>query len=254
MRLCYFLGFGVVAASLWLVGRGQAVERQSLASRAQTPEIALHYDLFVVDGALVGDASGKRHDGVILRGEIVPGRKKDALRLDGDGSLAMPDVPETFDPKSRPFTVGAFCQPAAADGVIASMGDKANGFSLFLKGGVPHLAVRSNGELAQVIADEPVVAGQWVHLAGSIDGGGTLRLMVNGWPVAESSGKLIQRRPTEPFCAGADPGSPVGDYPSPLHWRGLLQEIRVYWGALDRNENRDQWGDWADLPGCGCGK
>ena len=74
----------------------------------------------------------------------------------------------------------------------------------------------------------------------------------SSWGVAgRGEGKVIPRKPAESFCVGADPGSPVGQYASTLPWHGLVQDVRLYWGFMDRNENRDQWGYWADLPGCG---
>ena len=36
------------------------------------------------------------------------------------------------------------------------------------------------------------------------------------------------------------------------HWQGLLEDVHLYWGLIDRNNDRDQLQDWADLPGCGC--
>ena len=37
-----------------------------------------------------------------------------------------------------------------------------------------------------------------------------------------------------------------------MRWQGLIQDVRHYWSFLVRNENRDQWGEWANLPGYGC--
>ncbi len=69
-------------------------------------------------------------------------------------------------------------------------------------------------------------------------------------------GEIVEGRqkPAEPFCVGADTGSPVGEYAPAMHWQGLLEDVRLYWGFMDRNENREQLQDWADLPGCGCRK
>lgn len=60
--------------------------------------------------------------------------------------------------------------------------------------------------------------------------------------------------PAEPLSVGADPGETVAEYLAPLGWHGLLEDVRLYWGFLDRNENREALADWADLPGCGCRK
>jgi hypothetical protein len=240
----------VALGAAWLIQSSPAGDR---ASRGPKLELVLQYD-FVPDQMKVTDASGKKHDGTVQDGEIVYGRRKHAVKLDGKGTVAMAGVPDTLDPTLRAITVGAFCQPSAPDGVVAAMGDKANGFCLFLKDGVPQFAVRAQGQLCKIAAREPVVIDQWVHLAGMIDAKGQVSLVVNGWPVATAQGKLIPQKPAKPFCAGADPGSPVGVDGAPPAWRGLLQDVRLYWGVAERNANRELWQDWADLPGCGCVK
>jgi len=242
----------IALSSFWSARQIGAIERPNRTTRPERPEIAIQYDLYVVDGARVDDASGKEHDGTLSKGRVVYGRNKNAISLNGDGSIVMADVPESLNPTSRSFTVGAFCQPVAEDGVVVAMGDKTNGFSLFLKGGVPHFVVSSDGTRTEVVADEPVVMHQWIHLAGAIDSQGKLRLLVNAWQVADKPGAFLTNKPSEPFCAGADLGVPVGDYATPMYWRGLIQDVRLYWGYLDKNDHREQWGDWANLPGCGC--
>ncbi len=243
----------LVAASFLSVPYGWGSERTVRASRSVNVEIAIHYDFYLVKGVIVSDASGKNHSGTIHHGEIVYGRNKNAIKLDGDGWIAMANVPASLNLESQPFTVGAYCQPMAADGVVVTMGDKTNGFSLYLKKGVPHFVVRSGGELLRVAADQPVVMNQWIHLAGAVDNRGKLWLIVNTWPTAATPGKLIEKCPSKPFCVGADIDSPVGDYSTPMHWKGLIQNIRLYRGFLDRNEYRDQWQAWANRPDC-CGR
>ena len=163
-------------------------------------ELVLHYDFSPEQVTKVSDFSGKEHNGTCHDGQIVYGRRKNAVKLKGKGMIAMPDLPDTLDPASRSLTVGAFCQPTLPNGVVAAMGDKANGFSLYLKEGVPQFVVRANGQLSKVTATEPVVMDQWVHLAGTIDAKGKLSLIVNGWSVASIQGKLIPHKPSEPFC------------------------------------------------------
>ena len=217
-------------------------------------ELVLQYDFSSVHGTRVGDGSGKKHDGELKGGEIVEGRRNPALQLNGDGLISMAEIPDSLNPRSRALTIGALCKPATADGIVAAMGDRANGFSLYLKGGVPQFAVRASGELFKVAGDEPVPMDQWVHLIGTLDAKGVLWLIVDGWPVAHAKGKLIPQKPAEPFCVGADTGSPVGEYGNARHWRGLLEDVRLYWGFMNRNENWEELQDWADLPACGCRK
>jgi hypothetical protein len=229
-------------------------ERPNRNGSTSKPELVLQYDFLPDQVTKVIDFSSKKHNGTLQNGEIVEGRRKNAIKFDGKGMISVANVPETLNPASRPLTVGAFCKPSSPDGVVVAMGDKANGFSLYLKEGVPQFAIRSNGELSKVAAREPVVMDQWVHLAGAIDAKGKMWLIVNGWPGTSVEGKLIPQKPAEPFSVGADVGSLVGEYTTPLPWHGLVQDIRLYWGFMDRNGNRDEWGDWADLPGCGCKK
>jgi Concanavalin A-like lectin/glucanases superfamily len=223
------------------------------AGRAE-PQLALLYDFQAVEGAQIPDGSGHGHTGTLEAGEIVLGRNKPAVQFAGKGLVTMTQSSGSLDPASRALTVGAMCKPGAPDGVIVSMGDTTDGFSLYLQGGVPHFAVRENGALHEVVAADPVDLDQWVHVAGVIDGRGKLALLVNAFPVAQAPGSFLAHTPSEPFSVGADVGSSVGDYKTPLYWQGLLQDVRLYWGAVSRETDRDLLGEWANRPGCGCHK
>jgi hypothetical protein len=109
----------------------------------------------------------------------------------------------------------------------------AQGFSLFLKDGVSHFAVRSDGELHLVKGLQALKAGAWVHVAGALTQRGALELRVQGEKVAEAEGGFIAGQPSDGFSAGADTGSRVGDYDSELGWRGLLADLRLHWGEVD---------------------
>jgi hypothetical protein len=215
------------------------------------PVLALRFDFYVVEGAVVTDGSGHNYTAKLDGWEIAVGRRKPAVQFAGRGSLGMSDVPQDLDPTARPLTVGAMCKPTAADGVLVSMGDSNEGFSLYLQGGVPQFAVRANGVLYRVAATEPVTLDQWVHLAGVIGPKGELSLLVNTSAVARSQGSSPAHTPAEPLVVGADPGAQVSDYSGPQHWQGLVQDVRLYWGALSREADREILGDWADRPGCG---
>lgn len=218
------------------------------------PELALLYDFYAVEGTGVPDGSGHGHTGTLHAGEIVTGRNKPAVQFAGQGLLRTPDVSASIDFTARPLTVGAMCRPSAPDGVIVAMGDAEDGFSLYLKGGVPHFAVRTKGALHQAVAPEALVLDQWAHVAGVMDAKGELTLLVDTWPVAQAPGSLLARAPAEPLTVGADTGAFVGDYPTPMHWKGLLQDVRLYRGVVSREANRDLLGEWANRPGCGCRK
>lgn len=162
-------------------------------------ELALHYDLYAIQQGHVHDASGKQHHGKLQQGEIIFGRNKPAVSFRAEGRIAMSELPETLNPVSRSFTVGALCRPQVADAVLLAMGDD-----------------------------------------------------TNGWSVANVTGSLIAHKPDGPFTVGAGGSVTVADAVPTTRWQGLLQDVRLYWGVLDRATFRNDWQEWADLVSCGC--
>ncbi len=133
-----------------------------------------------------------------------------------------------------PLTLGVAVTPAsaAANGVLLSHGGGSYGYSFYLAGGVPCLAVRTAGDLYLVEASEPLVAGVEQHLAARLAADGAVTLFVDGDPVARGSARVIGMNPQEGFTIGSDPGSPVGDYGGPFPAEGALREVRVWQGSL----------------------
>jgi hypothetical protein len=240
---------------LWAADDTKAPNSRPIDPR--TPELMLHYDFYVQDGDRVSDASGKKHDGKLVGGTIVPGLRRPAIAFEGKGLILLDeknDDTNALNFVSHTLSIGARCKPTSADGVIISVGDDTNGLSLYIKNGIPHFAVRSAGKLVTVAGTDPVKMDQWVHLFGTIDAQGNVSLVSNGWPAAQAKGSLLDAAPTEPLCVGADDGAPVGDYTGPMPWYGLLDSVRLYWGVITRAKDSDELGDWAQLPGCGCRK
>ena len=252
MRLGFVIVVGAFAVGIVPWAQVAGVERLPRSSRDVKLEAVVHFDFFVVEGGRVGDASGQHHDGQLQNGEVVEGKRKPAVQFQGNGAVSLFD--DKLDPSQRSLTVGALCKASASDGVIASLGDATNGFSLYIKDAVPRFVVRADGQLFEVASDEQICLDQWVHLVGIIGDDGKLSLIVNGWPVATGMGRVIPHKPAEGFYCGADLGSAVGDYEVALHWEGLLEDVRLYWGSMDRDRDSDQLKDWADMPGCGCRK
>jgi hypothetical protein len=119
---------------------------------------------------------------------------------------------------------------------------------------VPTFAVRSAGVRYKAAASDPLELDQWAHIAGVVGPKGELSVLVNTAIDGKAAGNLVAHTPTEPLVIGADPGSPVGDYVVPGRWKGLVQDVRMYWGVMSRKTAREALGDWADRPGCGCRK
>jgi hypothetical protein len=215
-------------------------------------KLELGYDLYLSEGATINDASGHNRHGTLSHGQIVFGKRKNALEFDGRGLVQASDSADPMRLEGQALTVGALCKPATGDGVLASCGDATNGFSLYLREGIPHFAARSAGQLTDISDTEPRNLGQWCHLVGAIDDQGELWLLVDGWPVAHAPGALLAATPAEPFCVGADTGAVVGLYQAPAFWNGQIEDIRLYRGYLSLDNHREELKDWGDAPGCGC--
>ena len=193
-------------------------------------ELVLRPDFSNVRDGIVKDVSGKGNDGKLSGGEVVMGRRAKALQLDGRASTAFGT---RLDSSGKPFAVGAWCKPESLDGVIIAQGGGSHGFALYLKEGLPQLALRSRGTLSVASGKEKLMPGEWTHLAGVLNARGELHLRVNGKHVGTAKSGAIATKPADGLSLGDDTGSKVGDYGAATGWRGLLEDTRLYWGELD---------------------
>lgn len=224
-------------------------------SRTDEPALVLQLDFLDVAGTKVHDASGHGYDATLEGARLVTERKRTAVTLDGRSLVRLTDGAPTLPVERRALTVGARCKPASPNGVIVSMGDALNGFSLYLQDGIPRFAVRSRGVLSTVVGAAPLELDAWAHVAGVIGARGELTLVVDTMPDGTARGAMLDRAPAEPLTIGADPGSPVADYTgAAMPWNGLLADVRLYWGEVGRTQAAAILGDWADRPMCGTGQ
>ena len=203
-------------------------------------ELVFKPDPATLSNGEVMDASARGHNATSTGAEAVAGRKGRAFSFAGDGVVAIADAPATLNPARKPFTVGAWCKPQSNEGVVISLGGAAHGFSIYVEDGVPCAAVRAAGQLATVRGKAKLATGEWTHLAAILGAGGELRLLVNGKAVGNAKSAGIPSKPRDGLALGADPGSRVGAYNSEFHWRGLIEDVRIYWGELD-SDALDDW-------------
>ncbi len=196
-------------------------------------DLVLHYEPSELEDGRIGDASGKGHHGKRQKVEIVDGRKgRKAMKFAGDGAVVVQPPPASLDPTYRPLTVGGLIKPESPDGVIVAHGNQMFGYSLYLKDRLPHFAVRLSGLLFQVRGSRPVRLNDWVHVGATIDPQGNLKLYQWGDEVGRlEGGHFVTQTPRDGLNVGADLGGRVGEYETPTHFRGLISDLRVYWGA-----------------------
>ncbi len=113
-------------------------------------------------------------------------------------------------------------------------GDAASGYRLGVVEGKPCFQIPLKPWTHHLVANTPLPAGQWTHLAGTFDGQ-TMRLYMNG----EECGTMPRPAPIKPnsfhLC--------LGNYEiaHPAHFNGLLDEVRLYSRALTPEEIRQHY-------------
>ena len=205
-------------------------------------ELVAAYGPGGIDGSNVVDSSGRAHHAKQQDVQLAMGRRGGkALKFGKEGLIRVRPVSAAMNPIYRPMTVGAWCKPERADGVIAAHGNQTFGYSLYLKGGLPHFLTTATGLAFEVTGPEKLPLGKWVHLAATVDGDARITLFVNGRPVGRlHRGFFVSQTPRDAFAVGADEHGTVGDYKGPMYYHGLMEDFRLYWGALDA-AGFEQW-------------
>jgi len=116
---------------------------------------------------------------------------------------------------------------------VLSQGGTRDGFSLYLKDGVPHVSLYQRGNLATIHADQPVTMNEPVHLVGQLNEQSELVLYVNGKTVARQRVAPLSSVPGHPLAIGRDTRDKSGEYDDANPWQSELRDIRLYAGALD---------------------
>ena len=186
------------------------------------------------------DRSGHHNDarleGLDADRAWVPGRFGGALAFDG-GWLRVDPAP-SLD-VSEAFTIAAWVQGPAegeADGVILSRAAPGAGgylYELLLEHGQPRVEINSsNGYRADLRHPRALAGGRWVHLAVTY-ALGSLRLFVDGEPVASDGYAHPVPPENSPVIVGARQRGPV-DAPAPF--AGQLDEVLLYERVLSPEE------------------
>lgn len=174
-------------------------------------------------------------------GENAFGHKGGGYGFDGTNHLEIPHRDE-LEPEH--FTLGFWAfvptdhQPSQKTFpwlVCKNSHEQAEGnYGLVLLGGRPQARLNIGGgreNAFEVTAPAPLKAESWHHLAMSYDGE-TLRLFVNGEP----SGETRIGRQRKPGSGGLAFGRRQDNSGDGYHFRGILDEIRLYPRALSASE------------------
>ena len=158
----------------------------------------------------------------------------------------FPNSP-SLNPTGKAITVEAWMTATNPNGVIVARGGPAEGFALTLETGKPTFHVRVAGELATVSGPKRIVGG-WHHVVGVLTEDQQMRLYVDGERVGEGAAPgLLKRDPAQGLEIGDDAGSSVGDYPSPYQFVGIIDEVRLFFTAVDDASVAERYKDGSEM-------
>ena len=151
-----------------------------------------------------------------------------AVLFNGDGCLEYKDVP-SFE-KNRPFSFGAWVQPAGAGCVISKMDDanEMRGFDITIRKGrvIVNLVHQWNRNAIRVESVDKIPNGQWQHIFVTYDAIGEARgikLFVDGKPRSLSlridslTGSIANNEPLR-----------IGRRQASASFKGMVDEVRLF--------------------------
>ena len=178
-----------------------------LRESAQTSlEMVTRYGFGQVEGDTLRDQSENENDGIAHDVEIVRSERGAAGLFDGRGYVELETSSsdlKALRPNEKSLTVGGWVRPDASDGVVASFGGQIEGFSLYLRDGLPEFAIRGLGQQSVVSGSERLPRNEWAHLAARLTADRQLHLYVNGKRVAATkAARFIESVPRDCFLVG----------------------------------------------------
>ena len=158
----------------------------------------------------------------------------------------VPNSP-SLNPAGKAITVEAWMTATNPNGVIVARGGPTEGFALTLETGKPTFHVRVAGELTTVSGPKRIVGG-WHHVVGMLAEDKQMRLYVDGERVGEGAApSLLTRDPAQGLEIGDDAGGSVGGYPSPYQFVGIIDEVRLFFTAVDDVAVAERYKDGSEM-------
>lgn len=149
---------------------------------------------------------------------------KGALNLKQNGKLDGDEAPSIDD---SGVSITALLDQKVSDGVIVAQGGLKQGYSLYIKDGMAHFAVRRNSEIKDLPGDAPIPTTGTVTISASLNRDGAATLAINTAESKMSFGGPLVSTPTEGLDVGTDSGAPVGEYHREFTYSGKIVSVQL---------------------------
>ncbi|MBN2450898.1 MAG: HEAT repeat domain-containing protein [Lentisphaeria bacterium] len=184
------------------------------------------------------DVTGRGSNGEIKGCTPVEGKSGSALRFENGAYIEL-DKPPALAMGQTPFTVMAWVNSEAPNGVVMARGGAFCGFSLYIMDGKPKFGIHliQDGPAYIAAGTDPVV-GRWVHLAGVMRED-RIELLVDGSLAASAKTPgLIPGNAGQ----GMEIGFDVANSPAEIctAFQGIIDEVMFFGAALEPEDIRKQ--------------
>jgi hypothetical protein len=210
----------------------QTTPTQTTPTQPATPQLVGSWNFNEKSGSVAADASGQRNTGTIVGAtHVSTGKHGYALKFNGTSNRVTVAESVSLDLKSG-MTLEAWVAPSTITGYRSAIfkEDKVNGqeaYALYAANGNSKATaeVANGGGRTTLAGTQATATTSWTHLAETYDGS-HLRVYVNGALVGDKTitGGLAQT---------SDVLSIGGNAVWSEWFKGLIDDVRVYNGALD---------------------
>ncbi len=146
-----------------------------------------------------------------------------SLKLDGKSWLHLPAFRAPKVAGGRSLQIKGAIRPDSPSGVILAHGGDRAGYSVYLDKGHLCFAACVNKQRTVIRSSDPITGP--ASFEAKWNANGEVYLKVNGKLVDKANAGVIQKEPGDSIQIGADMVQPVGDYKTPNHFHGSIENL-----------------------------
>lgn len=194
--------------------------------RAETHDLAADHPDMVKKMARQWDDYAAKNNVLPLGGWKVARSRNPTLhyKLHEHQVLNGDQVPNTED---TGVSITAQLEAPIGDGVLVAQGGLKHGYSIYVRDGVVHFAVRRDDQLNDLASTTSVAGTTGARILARLDIDGKATLDVNGAESSAQFGGRLLAVPVQGLDVGTDSGDPVGEYPHDFQFKGKIGVIEL---------------------------